>query len=63
VKAGLKVFDDWDVMEMTQDSVLLLRRVKGLCCRFDATKQNVRAIITSTRAKDVKHGVLHLKTD
>jgi hypothetical protein len=30
--------------------MLLLRRVKGLCCRFDAAKQNVRAITMADKA-------------
>ena len=54
VKAGLKALDVWDMMEMTQDSVLLLRRVKGLCCRFDAThngRQGDHALFQSNKQR------------
>jgi hypothetical protein len=52
VKASLKALDDWDMIKMTQDSVLLLSRVKGLCCRFDAThngRQGDHALFQSNK--------------
>ena len=38
LKALLKGDDNWGNMEADQDSIRLLRMIKGLCCKFDPTK-------------------------
>jgi hypothetical protein len=37
-------------MEMNQDSIHLLRMIKGLCCKFDPTRQETRAIVAADKA-------------
>lgn len=37
-------------MEAEQDSISLLRMIKGLCCKFDPTKQEARAIVPVDKA-------------
>ena len=50
LKALLKGDDNWGNMEADQDSIRLLRMIKGLCCKFDLTKQETRAIVAADKA-------------
>ena len=50
LKALLKGDDNWSNMESQQDSISLLRKIKGLCCKFDPTKQETRAIVAADKA-------------
>ena len=45
LKALLKGDADYPNFYANQDGVELVRKIKGLCCRFDTTKQAVRAIV------------------
>ena len=45
LKATLKGDADYPQFFAAQDAVVLLRKIKALCCRFDATKQPTRAIV------------------
>lgn len=50
LKALLKGDDNWGTLEARQDSIGLLRMIKGLCCKFDPTKQETRAIVAADKA-------------
>ena len=47
----LKGDDNMGSIEAVQDSIRLLGMIKGLCCKFDPTKQEVRAIVAVDKAK------------
>lgn len=49
LKALLKGDDSWGPMEALQDSISLLRKIKGLCCKFDPTRQETRAIVAADK--------------
>lgn len=49
LKALLKGDDNWGSIEADQDSIRLLRMIKGLCCKFDPTKQEARAIVAADK--------------
>jgi len=50
LKALLKGDDDWGPIEGRQDSISLLRKIKGICCKFDPTRQEARAIVAADKA-------------
>jgi len=50
LKALLKGDDSWGSLEASQDSIRLLKLIKGLCCKFDPTKQETRAIVAADKA-------------
>ena len=50
LKALLKGDDEWGFMETSQDSISLLRKIKGICCKFDPTRQEARAIVAADKA-------------
>ena len=47
LKALLKGDDNWGSMETSQDSISLLQKIKGICCKFDPTRQEARAIVAA----------------
>lgn len=49
LQAQLKGSDDWSATISTQNAISLLRKIKGLCCRFDATRQGTRAIVAADK--------------
>jgi hypothetical protein len=49
LRAQLKGCDDWSTVSTTQNAISLLRKIKGFCCRFDATKQGTRAIVAADK--------------
>eukprot|EP00804_Cyclotella_cryptica_P016582 CCRYP_020530-RA/>CCRYP_020530-RA protein AED:0.64 eAED:0.30 QI:0/-1/0/1/-1/1/1/0/420 len=50
LKALLKGDDNWGTLEASQDSIELLRKIEGLCCKFDPTKQETQAIVAADKA-------------
>lgn len=50
LKALLKGDDGWSAIEVDQDSIHLLRMIKGRCCKFDPTRQETRAIVAADKA-------------
>jgi hypothetical protein len=50
LKALLKGDDRWGTLKASQDCICLLRMIKGLCCKFDPTRQEVRAIVAADKA-------------
>lgn len=49
LRAQLKGCKDWGNISGTQNAISLLRRIKGFCYKFDATKQGTRAIAAADK--------------
>eukprot|EP00804_Cyclotella_cryptica_P023700 CCRYP_019316-RA/>CCRYP_019316-RA protein AED:0.38 eAED:0.25 QI:0/0/0/1/0/0/2/0/908 len=49
LRAQLKGCEDWTAISGTQNAISLLRKNKGFCCKFDATKQGTRAIVAADK--------------
>ena len=47
--AQLKGCKDWTVMSGSQNAISLLQKIKGLCCKFDSTRQRTRVIVAADK--------------
>lgn len=45
----LKGCNDWEAISATRNAITLLQKIKGFCCKFDATKQATRAIVATDK--------------
>lgn len=45
LNAQLKALSDWSTIKTGQDPIVLLTRIKGLCCKFNTNKHLPRAMV------------------